>query len=193
MASLIACLLFGSTARAADAPARVQKHGVTFERELEVDGVTLTLSGVGVLKYRGLVKVYVAALYVDLNAQSFDQAAKRLEVKYLVNAEAKRFNDAGERILRADLGDEGYALLADRFRTFSSLYPDSREGDSCFVFWKPGSNIELNYNGVRKGDAPGDDFARSYLDIWLGKNPASDKLRDELLEQAGKQWPGGMR
>ncbi len=190
MASLFACVALSLTACSAGAQGMVKKYGVTFAREVNADGVALTLSGVGVLKYRGLIKVYVAALYVDMTAENFDQAAKRLDVKYLVNAKAKRFNDAGERILRADLGEEGYEDIAERFTAFSKLYPDSRKGDRCFVFWKPGSSIELTYNGVRKGDAPGDEFAKNYFDIWLGQAPASAKLRDTLLDQANKQWPG---
>ena len=191
MASLIAALATVSPAHADVAPDTVKRHGATFEKRLEVDGQELTLSGVGVLKMHGLFKIYVAGLYVDMRAPDFDSAAKRLDVHYLVNAKAKRFNTAGERILRSSMGDTAFETVKERYEHFSNLYPDSRKGDRCSVFWKSGSPIQLTYNGDALGQTPGDDFAKCYLDIWLGTAPADISLRNRLRKGADKQWPGG--
>lgn len=193
MASLIAALSVVTLLHAEDANNAnnaVTRHGATFEQHIVVDDVTLTLSGVGVLKLHGIVKLYVAGLYVDMNAPNFENAAKRLDVHYLVSAKAKRFNSAGERILRSSLGDDGFARIKDRYHQFGDLYPDSRRGDRCSVFWQMGTPIELVYNGDALGTAAGDDFAKGYLDIWLGTAPADVRLRNDLRKEADKRWSG---
>lgn len=189
LASLIALSLVSLPTHLAAELGAVTKHGATFTGHVSTNDLELTLSGVGVLKYHGMLKLYVAGLYVDMSAPDFASAAKRLEVHYLVNAKAKRFNSAGERILKRSMDGPSYERIEDRLAYFGRLYPDSRKGDRCAIFWQSGSPIQLSYNGAMLGNAAGDDFANAYFDIWLGQDPADTRLRKELRTEADKRWP----
>lgn len=172
----------GATAYAAPAPSEPRVvHGVAFAPQVE-EGA-LALRGAGLLRYLGMVPVYAAALYVDAAAPGADplgEVAKRIEVEYLVSAEARRFNAAGDRHLRATLAPADYAAIEERLRRMDAWYPDPREGDRCAITYRPGRGTELVYNGKSLGVVEGADFARAYFSIWLGEPAASESLRRAL-------------
>ncbi|MCE9614490.1 MAG: chalcone isomerase family protein [Lentisphaerae bacterium] len=159
-------------------------RGAQFGRELTVGDQPLVLKGAGVLRYKRIVPVYVAALYVAPQSAGQDvlgTVAKRLEVEYLVKADARDFNEAGERILKASLTPAAYADLRVRIEQIQALYPNPVPRDRCALTYQPGAGTELRYNGRVLGVIPGDDFQRAYFGIWLGSEPASVALRTALL------------
>jgi hypothetical protein len=46
---------------------------------------------------------------------------------------------------------------------------------------KPGGGTQVNVGGAAKGTIEGDDFARSFLSIWLGTKPPNAGLKAGLL------------
>ena len=147
-------------------------------------GHTLLLRGTGVLRYKMLIPVYDAALYLGEGvgpAEVMADAPKRIEVRYRVSADADRFARAGDRILEENFSREEIARIKDRLDTLNSWYPDPRPGDVCAITYIPGKGTELSFNGRSLGWIQGEDFARMYFAIWLGPQPASTSLRKALL------------
>lgn len=159
-------------------------HGVTFSATAQAGSQQFALRGAGLLRYRRLIPVYAAALYVAPGAERADPLgdyAKRLEVEYLVKAAARQFNEAGDAVLQATLPAEKLADLRPRLDRIASLFPDPKPGDRCALTYLPGVGTELTYNGNVLGTIPGEDFQRAYFQIWLGAEPASVPLRNALL------------
>ena len=159
-------------------------HGVTFAATAPAGDRQLPLRGAGLLRYGRLIPVYAAAFYADPGARPEDPLgdhAKRLEVAYLVSAPARRFNEAGDRILRATLPPAEWEALRPRVATLAAWYPDPKPGDRCALVYTPESGTQLYFNDRLLGTIPGDDFQRAYFRIWLGEAPASVPLRDALL------------
>ncbi len=180
MAMAAGLLVLGAPA-AADV---VRVRGVAFPGEVTVAETTLSRRGAGVLRYLGMVPVYVAGFYLDAGAPTADalgNTAKRLEVEYLVGAPAQRFNDAGERHLAATLSAAAFAALESRLAEIAAWYPDPQPGDRCALTYVPGRGTVLTFNGEERGVIPGEDFQRAYFSIWLGEPAASDGLRRALL------------
>lgn len=168
-------------------------HGARFLEGVQTAGTQLDLRGAGILRYRWLVKVYAAALYVDAaqrNADPLNDVAKRLEVEYFVAAKASDFNEAGNEVLEETLEPADLDAVRERVDRIASWFPDPRPGDRCALTYIPGRGTELTFNGESLGVVPGDDFQRAYFGIWLGKRPASEALRDALLGAAPTRGGG---
>lgn len=178
--SLILCAI---AAVPADALA-LRARDVTFAEEAEVREKRMTYRNRGTLKYKRLISVYEAALYIEEGAPTTNalaDVARRVEVVYLVNARAKRFCDAGARTLQKAWSDQELSAVQERLDRINALYPDARKGDRCAITYSPGFGTELTYNEKSLGVIKGDDFARIYFSIWLGDKPADKNLRNALL------------
>ena len=50
-----------------------------------------------------------------------------------------------------------------------------------YLDYIPGTGTRVTVNGEQKGVIAGKDFNSAMLDIWLGENPASSKLKKAML------------
>jgi hypothetical protein len=168
---------------ASPAPGLVEVRGARFADAVETPFGSVPLRGAGTLYYRGLIPVYAAALYRGGDegpTYPWRDVAMHLEVEYFVNAPARRFTDAGDRILRNTFGNDRLAAIRERLDRMNRLFPDARAGDRCAITYQPSLGTSLTYNGHVLGMMEGSDFAELYFAIWLGPEPASDKLRNQL-------------
>lgn len=176
----------GLAVLAMDAGAGVrQASNPGFPAERVVEDTVLRFLGSGVLRFKGLIPIYDAALYVGAGVQpdeALKDVAKRLEVRYRVSADAERFCTAGERILARSIPAHQLAAVRARLDLINSWYPDSRPGDRCSITYIPGRGTELVYNGRTLGLIEGTDFAAVYFSIWLGSDPASHSLKKALVK-----------
>jgi hypothetical protein len=160
-------------------------EGVRFAPQVQARDVTLALHGVGLLRWRWVVKAYVAGLYLPESVAApaaLDDVPKRLEIHYFHAIDGGAFGPAAEKVLRASLDGETLARLRPRLDTLSRLYEDVRPGDRYALTYLPGVGTELALNGVPRGTIPGADFAAAYFSIWLGKSPIDSALRAQLVE-----------
>jgi hypothetical protein len=162
----------------------VEIKGVRFSDTLVVEQSELKLSGVAVLKWAMVFDVYAGAFYlpggVPGQAWSSD-VAKRLELSYFREIEAKGFADASDKILRDNLLPAEYQALAKRLQTFYGFFRDVKPGDRYSINYLPEKGTELRLNEQPLGQVPGADFAAAYFGIWLGAEPISKGFRDRLL------------
>ena len=135
-------------------------QGVNFPEQVQIDGGTLKLNGLGLRQATFLkVNVYVAALYVA-NVSSDPQALlgsntpKELILHFLHNA-----------------SDDD----------LKSWMADMKSGQRLTFIHKPGAGVQVDVHGTVKGLIKGDDFATAFLSIWLGPHPPNPNLKSGLL------------
>ena len=167
------------------ARAETQSHGFTFADTLRVEDTVLVLNGTGLLKYY-FFKVYVAGLYLGEGVkpeQFFDDVPKRLELAYLRDFTRKMMIDAGDDALAENVAPDVLARIRPQIDKINALYEDVKEGDRYALTYVPGVGTELALNGVRKGIVEGEEFAREYFKIWLGRSKVTRDLKAALLKQ----------
>jgi len=80
-----------------------------------------------------------------------------------------------------NLSPQQFAALQDKINRFNGMFDTVKSGDEIFLDYIPGKGTEVRIRGQKKGVIAGKDFNDALLAIWLGKEPVSDELRQELL------------
>jgi hypothetical protein len=159
-------------------------EGVRFANEIRDGAATLRLSDVGLLRYRYVIKAYVAALYLGEGVQPTDvlsDAPKRLEIEYFYAIKAPGFANATSEGIAANVSPEGLAKLRSRIDRMNTLYRDVKPGDRYALTYLPGVGTTLALNGVTLGTVEGADFAAALFAIWLGPKAIDESLKTQLL------------
>ncbi len=173
--------------------------GVNYPPQVTVAGKPLTLNGAGI-RYRFVVKVYTAGLYLPAKATTPEQVfntpgPKRLHIVMLREINA---NDLGrlftrgmeDNSSRADFAKSiaGTLRLAEMFAAKKKLTP----GEHFSVEWLPGVGTQVYVNGLAQGEPIKEpEFFAALMRIWLGPKPADDQLKDVLLAKDPTQTPQG--
>jgi hypothetical protein len=159
-------------------------EGVRFADEVAVGAATLRLNDVGLMRYRYVIKAYVAALYLGDGARPSDvlaDAAKRLEIEYFYSIQASGFANATNEGIGANVPPETFARLRPRIDRLNVLYRDVKPGDRYALTYVPGVGTALALNGTTLGTIEGADFAAAVFAIWLGPKAIDESLRTQLL------------
>lgn len=70
--------------------------------------------------------------------------------------------------------------------TIPNLFPDVKDGDKILASFDPQRGITFYLNHERKiGEITDLDFARAFLNIWLGEEASDQKFRNKLLGLKG--------
>ncbi|HXV10195.1 MAG TPA: chalcone isomerase family protein [Burkholderiales bacterium] len=161
-------------------------NGVSFPEQVQAEGTTLKLNGLGLRQATFLrVNVYVAALYVAQTSKDANAILKSSPPKELI---LHFVRDVG----RSDLNkgwQEGFEnnaqsqlpALKDRIEAFKGLMADMKTGQRLRLVHKPGAGVQVDVNKTVKGTIKGDDFAQALFSIWLGANPPNAELKAGLL------------
>lgn len=180
-------------ATAAPVAAALELHGVEIPEQITVDGRTLQLNGAGT-RYVLFFKVYTAALYLPQKSNKpaaiyAMPAPKVLKLTMLREVSGKELGDKLNEGIKNNLTPEEYAnfipslgQLGALFATKSSLKP----GETVTITELPGGKgSTIAIDGAPSGGTFTDpQFFNSMLKIWLGKEPAEQKLKDALLGNA---------
>jgi Chalcone isomerase-like len=159
---------------------------VTFPEQIQVDGSSLVLNGLGLRQATAFkVSVYVAALYVaktssDANVLLHAATPSELVLQFVRNVGAddlrKGWSEGFEKNAKAQLPS-----LKDRIATLNGWMSDVKTGERLTFIHKPGTGIQVDVNGTVKGIIKGDDFAEAFLAIWLGADPPNAEIKSGLL------------
>lgn len=131
------------------------------------------------------VDVYQASLFVDANRNSVETSSfldegtpLKLQLCYQTSLKAEQIIEAAENTLPESL-NQGVRQQIDLMHT---KYQAVGEGD-CYVLEAQGqgkTTLKLNNKLVFTTDTQG--FKSAYFGIWIGSNPLSESLKNELLE-----------
>jgi hypothetical protein len=154
-----------------------------FESTIRLDEQTLERRGTGHFTY-WFWSLYDGALY--LPAEEAPEAVlevvpKRLDLAYFREIPAEKMVEAGQKILRKNVTEAEWNLIADRLTRINAAYQTVDEGDRYQLTFVPGRGTTLSLNGEELITIPGDDFARLYFRIWFGEDPVGADFRDDLM------------
>ncbi len=159
-------------------------EGVRFADEVRAGTVAMRLHDVGLLRYRYVIKAYVAALYLGDGARANDVLAdvpKRLEIEYFYTIKADGFANATNEGIAANVSTDTVAKLRARIDKLNTLYRDVKPGDRYALTYVPGVGTELALNGSPLGTIEGADFGAAVFAIWLGPKALDASLKTQLL------------
>lgn len=172
--------------------AQADVAGVKFAASAVVGGQPLALNGAG-FRYKVVIKVYAAALYLPARAGTPDAVyagpgARRLHVVMLRDIDAnelgKLFTDGMQKnATREEFGKSipGTLQLAEIFAKRKRLVA----GDAFFIDYLPGTGTVVAINGKPAGEPIKEPvFFAALMKIWLGASPADWQLKDALLGQS---------
>ena len=161
-------------------------EGVSFPEEVQAEGTTLKLNGLG-LRQATFMKVdgYVAALYVaqtsgDANAILESKAPKEIILHFVRDVGHNDLNKGWDEGFEKNARD-GLPTLRERIETFKGLMADMKTGQQLSFLHKPGEGIDVDVDGGLKGTIAGHDFARALFSIWLGSSPPNPGLKAGLV------------
>ncbi|MCX5740179.1 MAG: chalcone isomerase family protein, partial [Proteobacteria bacterium] len=152
----------------------VEVGNVNFSEQAGSGSSKLDLHGAGVLRYRGLIRAYAAALYLAPGAaaeRALEDVPKRLEIEYFWSLQAEDFASAADELLARIEPADRLAALRGRLRYFHARYEDIEPGDRYALTYFPGVGTELSKNGRSLAVVEGSDFAAAYFAMWLGDDP----------------------
>ncbi len=185
LAGLAAALAIAAPVHAAP----VEVAGVKLEDNLELRGTPLQLNGAGV-RYKAILKVYTAGLYMGRKASTTEEALavpgpKRVAITMLRDIDA---NELGKLFIKgvedkspkSEMGQLIPGLL--RMGQMVADQKQLKAGDTFTIDWLPGTGTLITVRGVPQPDPVKEPaFFNALLRIWLGPSPADWKLKDALL------------
>ena len=161
-------------------------RGINFPDQVQVDGSSLMLNGLGMRQATALkVNVYVAALYVakpssDANALLASTAPSQLVLQFVRNVGADDLRKGWSEGFEKNAKDQ-IPALKERIAELNGWMADVKTGDRLTFTHKPGAGIQVDIKGATKGTIKGDDFGKAFLSIWLGADPPNPELRAGML------------
>ncbi len=187
------CLLAGlAAALAIAAPARaapVEVAGVKLEDSLALRGTPLQLNGAGV-RYKAILKVYTAGLYMGRKASTTEEALavpgpKRVAITMLRDIDANELGKLFIKGVEDNSPKSEMGQLIPGLLRMGQMFADQKQlkaGDTFTIDWLPGTGTLITVRGVPQPDPVKEPaFFNALLRIWLGPNPADWKLKDALL------------
>jgi len=185
-----ACLALGSLAATSAWAETVEVANVKYETAVDIAGQKLQLNGAGI-RYKFVVKVYTAALYLTTKASTTQEVLaahgpKRIHITMLREIDGNELGKLFTKGMEANTPREefvksinGVLKLCEVFATRKALVA----GDSFSVDYIPGIGSTLMLNGKPLMTEPikEPEFFTGLLRIWLGDKPADDGLKDALL------------
>ena len=175
------------TAIAAAQP--VELSGVKFENPIDVRGTKLELNGAGV-RYRVVVKVYAAGLYLTKKASTAEEVMvatgpKRLSITMLREIDSAELGKLFTRGVEDNSPRSEMSKLIPGLMRMSQIFSDQKKllpGENFLIEWVPGTGTVITVKGKVQGEPFKEpEFFNALMRIWLGPNPADWKLKDALL------------
>lgn len=128
------------------------------------------------------IDVYIATLYTPIAHSNKDlyQAPLRLRLKYLRDFKGSDIADRS----RSEMESAGVgAELLDKWQPLmNKFFPDVKKGDSIEALYTPNKAIQFYLNKKRLlGESKDAQFAKAFLNIWLGEKTSAPDLRRKLL------------
>src|SRR5215813_15323145 len=128
-------------------------QGVNFPEQVQVDGGTLTLNGLGLRQATILkVNVYVAALYVanvssDPHVLLGSNPPKELILHFLRSVSDDDLKKAWEEGFE-HTAKEQLPALHERIETLKGWMADMKSGQRLTFIHKPGAGVQVDVNGT---------------------------------------------
>jgi hypothetical protein len=173
----------------AQAQGAVELSGVRYAPTATVAGSNLVLNGAGI-RYRFVVKVYTAGLYLSTRANTPDAVLaapgpKRLHVVMLRDIDATELGRLFTKGMQDNSSREEFAKSIPGTLRMAEIFQAKKRlatNENFSVEWQPGVGTLVLVNGRAQGEPIKEpEFFSSLMRIWLGDKPADALLKDALL------------
>lgn len=147
----------------------------------------LTLNGASVRKAYLFVDVYIGSLYLeqtytDADAIFNDDGYKRMSFYMLRNVRGKRIATALKDAMQVNLTMEEIDGFEKEFTRLIKLMDRTmKEEEEGVVEYIPGVGSRITMGNEVKGIIPGKAFFNAILTSWIGEQPVSNVMKQELL------------
>jgi hypothetical protein len=161
-----------------------EKAGVNLAESQTIDGKDVKLNGMGIRK-KFFFKVYVAGLYLETPSKdpatiiSSDQV-KQMDIHMVRDVSKAKFLEALNEGFEKNAHDQMPAFK-DRLAKMAAVIPDLKEGQTVIITYVPGKGTHIKGPTGQEVTLEGKDFAEAMFAVWLGKFPADDGLKKDLL------------
>lgn len=141
----------------------------------------------GIYRYHhhGIFKVYDAILLAPAEATPAAilnaDCPYELQLCYLRPIKKTTIIKSANRMLEKNLSPDELAQIKQRASLLHDDYEDVQPGDKATFRFDPLTGTTLLLNDKIRIHIPGKDFAKYYLQIWLGTKPVSTDMREALL------------
>lgn len=162
----------------------LEVSGVQVPASAQVGGRDLSLRGADLLRWKWLVKIYVAALYLPAEldrAQALADGPRRIAFHYRRGFTTEQLVEATNTTIVRGLDAAAVTAIEAELKAFNALYRPVVEGDVMAIDYQPGVGTTMRLNDVVIGTVPGAVFARALFAIWVGEQAVDDDLKQALL------------
>ncbi len=151
------------------------------------DGNTeLVLNGAG-LREKLYIDVYVAGLYLPARISDAatilgdDGPASVIMNIVYSKISKKKITDGWIEGLDDNTTADERKAIQPRLEAFNRLFTAMQKGDELRIDYTPARGTEVRLNGELRGSVEGNDFFRALLKVWLGSDPVSKSLKQDML------------
>ena len=143
---------------------------------------TLPRRGSGLLRWKWLVRLYEASLYLAPSATDAVSATpKRLRMDYLHGFSQAEMVQATEQTLGRNIDAATLLALQPSLAKWNALYPAIKAGDCLEFDHLAEGSLIMRHNGKVLGSLVDEVFAQALFAIWIGANPVDRDLREKLI------------
>ena len=179
-------LVLAGLALTSVAPGR-ELAGVVMPEQIEVEGRTLVLNGLGLREATVFkVDVYVAGLYLEEKTTDPDAI---LELTQALQIRMEFLRHVGRNAI-VETWDESFdkhaeeepASYRDGLRKLDRFMSDMSRGDTMiYTYFPEREALRVEIRDEARGLIPGAAFARAFLRVWIGPRVGWEKLKCGLL------------
>jgi hypothetical protein len=171
------------------ASAQVDIDGVKLDEAIVLRGHPLQLNGAGV-RYKTVLKVYAAGLYLSAKAYTPEEAAaapgaKRIAITMLRDVNADELGRLFTRGVEDNSPRNAMAQLIPGLVRMGQVFSAQKElkaGDTIHLDWVPDIGTFITIQGVTQQEPIREQaFFQALMRIWIGPNPADMNLKNALL------------
>lgn len=150
------------------------------------DGTTLHLNGAGI-RTKVFFDIYIGQLYLEnpsaAAAEVVAAGGKKRMVMHFLYKEVTRDKliEAWNEGFKANTGSGDLAGLRTRIDRFNTFFEDVKKDDVIVLDFVPATGTAVTIKGQQKGVIPGKDFNDALLKIWIGDEPVTKSLKEQLL------------
>lgn len=149
---------------------------------LSLANTDLVKVGEGVARW-GVFKLYDAAFFTqagnNLDQALSDSTPARLSLCYARSLSIENFVDGANHALPSNLSSE----LQQAVNQLHVTYQPVTAGDCYQLDYQPDVGTQLILNGRSLVKIKTPNFKALYFGIWLGKNPLSERLKNNLTKK----------
>lgn len=163
-------------------------EGVKIPDKVVCEGQEVPLHGAGLRTATFLkIKVFVLAVYSPVRIQKQDwknlnHRPMCFHLTYLRDFDAKDVDKAWDYQFK-ESAEHSYPLLKEHIVDVKKFFGEIKN-DRTQHFALVGDSTKIYENGMLQGEIKGEDFQKSFLSIWLGKNPPTQELQQGILGEA---------